>query len=602
MKIVYKFLEYVKLLGKVFNLLWKSSWRMTILIIIINMINGIIAPISTITWKNFIDESLLSLESNNVQRPILFIILFFLLIMVSRTIIYVNEYLQNMLCSKINQYTSKIVLEKIDKLEMSSFDNSELYDQIQKINSESTTRSLNILVNITNFVKSISTIFGTLIVLLKFSFILIFVCIITCIPTLVISMKMATEQYEIYNKRFEKNRFISTLKSLVIDYENIKEIKVNCLVKYFDNYIQDQYDQFIKKDKNVQGKYCLKKSLSNFFEEIITLFLRIAILFRVVVKKRTIGELSLYITSVDNFRNAISVVTGTIVSTFEDALYIESLFTFLDNVNLESRDGSKKFCKKFKNIEFVDVWFKYPNDNKYVLRGINFTLESNKSYSFVGLNGSGKTTLIKLLLKLYKPSKGRILIDGEDLQNIETKSYYESIGVVFQDFIKYPLDVKNNIGCGCINKMNDENMIHLAAKKSGADRFIEKLPQKYNTKLNKEWSEAIQLSLGQWQKIAISRAFMDNFSIVVLDEPTASLDPEAEYELYSKFKEMIDGRLSILVAHRFSTVKLVHKIFVIKDGKILEEGTHNELIKKNAIYAKLFNLQADTYKNEEKGN
>ena len=302
----------------------------------------------------------------------------------------------------------------------------------------------------------------------------------------------------------------------------------------------------------------------------------------------------MHINSIDNFRNSIITILNTMASIYEDGLYVNNLFEFLEIKNNIMREN-QKYIQEISKVEFRHVWFKYPNTEKYILEDINFVIEKGKSYSFVGLNGSGKTTIIKLILNLYNPTRGEILVNDINLSNIDMEEYLSKIGVVFQDFMKYPLTISENISIASVRQMNNKNKIEKAAKLSGADQFINKLPKKYDTSLFREWEDGVQLSIGQWQKIAISRAFLEDFPVIILDEPTASLDAYAEFELYKKFKDIVKNKTSILIAHRFSTIKLADLIYVIKNGKIIESGSHNELMKLNGEYAYLYRIQSDAY-------
>lgn len=322
--------------------------------------------------------------------------------------------------------------------------------------------------------------------------------------------------------------------------------------------------------------------------------MRIYLLINVVIRNMSIGQLSLHINSIDNFRNSIITILNTMASIYEDGLYVNNLFEFLEIKNNIMREN-QKYIQEISKVEFRHVWFKYPNTEKYILEDINFVIEKGKSYSFVGLNGSGKTTIIKLILNLYNPTRGEILVNDINLSNIDMEEYLSKIGVVFQDFMKYPLTISENISIASVRQMNNKNKIEKAAKLSGADQFINKLPKKYDTSLFREWEDGVQLSIGQWQKIAISRAFLEDFPVIILDEPTASLDAYAEFELYKKFKDIVKNKTSILIAHRFSTIKLADLIYVIKNGKIIESGSHNELMKLNGEYAYLYRIQSDAY-------
>lgn len=256
------------------------------------------------------------------------------------------------------------------------------------------------------------------------------------------------------------------------------------------------------------------------------------------------------------------------------------------------------FPKKIaKGIEFRNVTFFYQNSKKPVLKNVNLSFKSNESIALVGENGSGKTTLIKLLCRLYDVSEGEILIDGINIKNFCLSDLYENMGVIFQDFMKYEALVKENIAFGRVKDLHKKEKIKQSAIKSGAWNFIKDLEHKYETQLGKKLKqEGTDLSVGQWQKIALARAFFRDAQLLILDEPTAAVDAKAEYDLFKKFRTLTKNKITFLISHRFSTVRMADKIVVIDKGKIVEVGNHEELLKKKGKYAKLFKLQAEGYK------
>lgn len=587
--------EFFLILKRVIELLWKSSSSTFIKTMIISVLSGITIPLTLIIWKYLIDDMGKSIVTGKIQPVLCWLFLYFLINYLQSMLTRIKDYQQNILSSYLNKYTSNLILDKVKNTDLKFFDDAAIYDRIRKVNEESTGRSLSLLSTTTGFIQSLSSLIGTITVLATLNIGILLLCFCICIPTLLVSMKMALTQYHIYIQRFEGLRFIAYLKDIVTEYENIKEMKICQVHDYFKGHILKQYDHYIDEDKSIRGNFCKKLSLTDLAEEAAILLFKVYIVVKVIVEKKTIGDFSLYINSIDNFRGATTSILNTIASIFEDGLYIQNLFEFLDMKTKEKDGKMLPFKKDFQTIEFRNVWFKYPESERYILKDISFTLEAEHCYAIVGLNGSGKTTLIKLLLKLYIPDKGDIFIDGINLKDIDTEDYQKNMGAVFQDFVKYPLTVYENIGCGNIEEIYNHTRIYEAAKKSGADQFIPNLPDKYNTQLHREWSGGVQLSLGQWQKIAIGRIFMQDFPIVVLDEPTASLDPKAEYEIYRQFRELMEGRTSILIAHRFSTVKLADKIYVLQNGSIIESGNHEELMQLGGEYAALFNLQAEAY-------
>lgn len=586
--------EYTAIIVKVIKLSYLSSKKYTIILWGINIMIGIAFPISTFIWSIFIDKATIGILSNEWKIAALWLGRYSIFWFIQNILNVINEYIENILSAKLNIYTTDKIMKCIADLPMEYFDKSENYDKIQKVNTESNMRSMSIIKTLINLIQGILTMLGTVIILLQVNWIILIILFFLCIPTLVLSLNLSFEKYNIYNARVKDMRFISFLKNMMSEYENIKELRVNLSSEFFINYIDKKYREFLKVDRKIQSKYSFKMIGMDCIEQIIICSMRIYLLINVVIRNMSIGQLSLHINSIDNFRNSIITILNTMASIYEDGLYVNNLFEFLEIKNNIMREN-QKYIQEISKVEFRHVWFKYPNTEKYILEDINFVIEKGKSYSFVGLNGSGKTTIIKLILNLYNPTRGEILVNDINLSNIDMEEYLSKIGVVFQDFMKYPLTISENISIASVRQMNNKNKIEKAAKLSGADQFINKLPKKYDTSLFREWEDGVQLSIGQWQKIAISRAFLEDFPVIILDEPTASLDAYAEFELYKKFKDIVKNKTSILIAHRFSTIKLADLIYVIKNGKIIESGSHNELMKLNGEYAYLYRIQSDAY-------
>lgn len=586
--------EYTAIIVKVIKLSYLSSKKYTIILWGINIMIGIAFPISTFIWSIFIDKATIGILSNEWKIAALWLGGYSIFWFIQNILNVINEYIENILSAKLNIYTTDKIMKCIADLPMEYFDKSENYDKIQKVNTESNMRSMSIIKTLINLIQGILTMLGTVIILLQVNWIILIILFFLCIPTLVLSLNLSFEKYNIYNARVKDMRFISFLKNMMSEYENIKELRVNLSSEFFINYIDKKYREFLKVDRKIQSKYSFKMIGMDCIEQIIICSMRIYLLINVVIRNMSIGQLSLHINSIDNFRNSIITILNTMASIYEDGLYVNNLFELLEIKNNIMREN-QKYIQEISKVEFRHVWFKYPNTEKYILEDINFVIEKGKSYSFVGLNGSGKTTIIKLILNLYNPTRGEILVNDINLSNIDMEEYLSKIGVVFQDFMKYPLTISENISIASVRQMNNKNKIEKAAKLSGADQFINKLPKKYDTSLFREWEDGVQLSIGQWQKIAISRAFLEDFPVIILDEPTASLDAYAEFELYKKFKDIVKNKTSILIAHRFSTIKLADLIYVIKNGKIIESGSHNELMKLNGEYAYLYRIQSDAY-------
>jgi ATP-binding cassette, subfamily B, bacterial len=297
-------------------------------------------------------------------------------------------------------------------------------------------------------------------------------------------------------------------------------------------------------------------------------------------------------------QSSLGSILGGLSDMYENSLYLTNLYSFLDyEPTIKSAPNARPLKLPLREgIEFRNVTFTYPGKTEPALRDVSFTIRPGEAVALVGQNGAGKTTVVKLLTRLYDPDEGQILLDGHDLREYDLESLHAAIGVIFQDYVTYFFSARDNIGVGRLEDIEQVELIEQAAAKSGAAGVIEKLPKGYDTTLGRWFDEGYQLSGGEWQKVALARAFMRDAEILVLDEPTASLDARAEYEIFARMKELSRGKMTVFISHRFSTVRLADRIFVVEENTIKESGTHEELLALHGTYAELFNLQAEAYR------
>lgn len=541
------------------------------------------------------DSSINVMNNGKLILPIIFLATMCCVKILTGLLNRINTYLQRMQQEYMNKYISNIIMEKVNELDMTFFDEAYTYDLIEKVNQDSISRCISMLNMMITLVQNITKLFGTVTIILVFDPMIALLCFLATIPIFMVSIAISKEQYLIFVKRMPEIRYVDSLKDLPIQYNNIKELKLFRAVPYIQNIMNTTYDKYIKEDKVIRKRYIRKQSITDIIQNITSYILRFFILFNVLKKQMTIGDLTMYIQAMENLESSIYLIMDIIATLYTDNLYIENLIELI-NTMPNNENNYLEFPGSFRVIEFKNVSFKYPSADKYSLKNVNLKIEDQKAYALVGENGSGKTTLIKLLMRLYDPTEGEILIDGINIKEYSKESIYKKIGVIFQDYIKYPLDVQANIGIGFVEEIENWNRMLRASEKSKADIFISQLPQKYHSFLNKEYDEGMELSIGQWQKIAISRAYMnEDAAILILDEPSAALDPKAEYEMFHDFKQLTPNKASILITHRFSNVKLADKIFVMRDGELIEEGTHDQLISINSVYRELYNMQAESY-------
>lgn len=591
--------KYGNRIFKTLILMYDSSKTMFFLLVVLSFLSGISTPINLWIWKYVIDYTTIFLTGDTkiVFKIGYFLCLHFVVSFVNGLLQQVSSYLQSIFGTYVDKNITDKILTKTQELDLKHFDQSQIYNTIQKASNESFQRSMSILRTLIQIVRNTSSILGLFVMLFSFSKLCIVICVLSTIPIFYINDKVLSKWFDVFNSRFEKLRFASYLKSLCIKYDNIKELKIFNVSSYMKEQILKIYENNIEQDKKIRKAFLLQNSLIDFVDKLLTYLMKSIVIYLSFVKKMTIGSLVTYVETIDSLKTSLNNTMSMISQTYEDSLYMKSLFDLLD-IEIEREDKKIVFNPEFEKVEFINVSFKYPETEEYVIKDFSYVFESNRTYALVGLNGSGKTTLIKLILNLYEASSGEILIDDINIKNINKDSYYKCVSAIFQDFIKYPFDIRTNITLGDSNIQQKEEIIDEAVEFSGAKEFIDKLPYKYNTKLQKEWSGSVDLSLGQWQKLAISRAAVKQSSILVLDEPTASIDAVTEFEMFSNFKYLKNNKLCILVTHRYASIKIVDQILVLENGMLKETGSHDELIKDDGVYKKLYSMQADAYKSD----
>jgi ATP-binding cassette subfamily B protein len=314
--------------------------------------------------------------------------------------------------------------------------------------------------------------------------------------------------------------------------------------------------------------------------------------------KTSLGDLVMYYQAFQRVQGSFQGILSSLAGLYEDNLFLSNLYEFLDLKRTVIEPAQAKPVPRpiQDGIVFSRVGFRYPGGTRRVIEDVSLAIRPGEVVAFVGENGSGKTTLMKLLCRLYDPTSGTITIDGVDLRQFETKALRHEIAIVFQDYVHYHLTARENIWFGNTDLSPDHDRVITAARRSGADEVIRALPHGYETILGKRFADGEELSIGEWQKVALARAFMRDAQIIVLDEPTSSLDAKAEYEVFQSFRQLVSGRTAVLISHRFSTVRMADRIYVLNQGTIIESGTHEELLNRQGVYADLFERQARSYR------
>jgi len=504
---------------------------------------------------------------------------------------------QSLLRAQLGQRVNVMILEKALTLELAHFEDSEFYDKLTRARREASSRPLSLVTRTfglgQNAISLIS--YGTL--LFHFSPWAVVVLLLAGLPSFLSETKFSGDAFRLFRWRSPETRMQLYLETVLAREDHAKEVKLYGLGPLLLDRYRDIFDKLYSDDRDLT----VRRESWGFGLGLlgtITLYGAYAwIAATTVVGRITLGQMTMYLMLFRQGQSAVSAMLSAIGGMYEDNLYLSTLYEYLETPVPPSSGIAQRGAMPDDGIRFEQVSFTYPGAGEPALHDINLHIRPGESLAMVGQNGSGKTTLIKLLTRLYSPDSGRILLDGTDLRDWDESTLLQRIGVIFQDFARYQMRVGENVGAGDVSHFEDEARWREASDKGMASEFIDGLPSGFNTQLGKWFREGRELSGGQWQKIALARAFMrSRADILVLDEPTAAMDAQAEADIFAHFRELAGNRIAILISHRFSTVRMADQIIVIQDGRIIEHGSHSQLMALDGHYAHLFSLQAQGYR------
>src|SRR5882757_7830094 len=504
---------------------------------------------------------------------------------------------QSLLRAQLGQRVNVMILEKALTLELQHFEDSEFYDKLTRARREASSRPLSLIMRTFGLVQNGISLVSYAVLLVHFSPWAVAILLLAGLPAFIAEAKFSGDAFRLFRWRSPETRMQIYLETVIGREDYAKEVKLYGLgPRLLDRY-RDIFQRLYKEDRALT----IRRDAWGFGLGLIaTLALYGAyawIAVSAVWSRITLGQMTMYLALFRQGQSAVSAMLSSVGGMYEDNLYLSTLYEYLETQVPEAVGSATKGPHPEEGVRFEDVSFKYPGSDEAALEHISLHLKPGESLALVGENGSGKTTLIKLLTRLYQPTSGRIFLDGQDLAEWDETALRQRVGVIFQDFARYQMLVGENVGAGDERFFEDEPRWREAAQKGRASDFIETLPGGYQTQLGKWFKDGRELSGGQWQKIALSRAFMrTRADVLVLDEPTAAMDAQAEAEVFEHFRQLAKGRITILISHRFSTVRMADRIAVLDHGRMIEYGSHEELMSKNGQYAHLFTLQARGYR------
>ncbi|MEU3916954.1 ABC transporter ATP-binding protein [Streptomyces sp. NPDC029004] len=509
-----------------------------------------------------------------------------------------QSYLEALLQYRMANGINTRIMEKAVRLRLEHFEDSSTYDSLQRANREAAYRPYQLFTELISVMSHAVTLVSVAAVLLSWDPWVALAVLCAPIPAVGAAMFYSRVTWKVENERSADRRRTNYLQYLVTNDRTYKETRLFALGGFFLGRYRDLIGRFYRVDRSVARRQSSANALLGLLSVAAS---SAAVLFAIssTIDSGSIGQLAGYMAAVTVVQGSAQTLFSGFGELYEHNLFLGNLFSFLDIPEREAASGNRPFPDRLaRGIEFRDVTFTYPGSADPVLHRFNLTLPAGRCVALVGRNGAGKTTIVKLLSRLYEPDSGAILIDGHPVEEYDLDQLRAHIGVIFQDFVQYEESARANIGYAELSALQDEHRIREAAGRADATGFIEDLPQGLDTQLGRWFEGGRQLSGGQWQKIALARAFLRDAPVVVLDEPTAAIDAAAEAEIFEKVRAISGRATTLLIAHRFSTVRVADHIVVMDQGQVLEEGTHVELIERDGTYAELFRLQAAGYLDE----
>ena len=597
-----KFLSVFQYSGVALKIVWSTSAKLTIAMALTTLVSGFLPALIASVGGLFVDvvSNAFQDDGSNAEQlrsdALYYVFLEAGLVVLMTGAQRISTVCQSILRVLLGNKINVMILEKALTLELAHFEDAEYYDKLVRARREASSRPLSLVIKTFDLFRDVIALTTIGIWLFQFSPYAVLLLGLAGVPAFLAEAKFSGEAFRIHRRRSAERRMQIYLEMVLTREDGVKEVKLLQLGRLFLERYVDIFRNIYKEDRSLVLRRGFWGYILGLFASAAFYFAYGWVGFAAIAGAITIGQMTMYIAQFRLGQNSVTNSLTSINGMYEDNLYLSNLTEFLEHKVPEHTGDKTQGPDPADGIRFENVSFSYPGAQTPALNCVNLHIIPGESLAIVGENGSGKTTLIKLLTRLYAPTEGRILVDGLDLQEWDLDAIREKVGVIFQDFARYQLIVGENIGIGDVDSIGEDDQISEAARKGMAEAFVKDLPHKYQTQLGTWFKDGQELSGGQWQKIALSRAFMrSKADILILDEPTAAIDARAEAEIFAHFGDLTDNRISIIISHRFSTVRMANHIIVLEKAEIMEQGSHQQLLALDGQYATLFNLQAKGY-------
>ncbi|MEZ4429357.1 MAG: ABC transporter ATP-binding protein [Nannocystaceae bacterium] len=595
-----RYLGVFRYSGRALELVWTTSRALTFVIAALTVVGGLLPAAVAYVGKLIVDAVVLASQTghdSDIKAAIVYVAVELGLVAALAGIQRGLGICESLLRVLLGQRVNVMILEKALELSLEQFEDADFYDKMTKARREASMRPLSLVNRTFGVLQNTLSLIASGGLLLAFSGWAVLVLALASVPAFLVETRFSGRAFRLYSWRAPETRMQAYLESVIARDDNAKEVQIFGLGPLFLDRYREIFHKIYKEDRDLT----IRRGVWGFVLGLLSTLAFYAvygwIVWETVLGVITLGAMTMYLLLFKQGQAAFSAILTAIGKMYEDNLYLSNLYEFLEQPSVLFAGEATSGPEPGDGVRFEGVSFTYPGAEQPSLHRVSFHLKPGEKLALVGENGSGKTTLVKLLSRLYEPSEGRILLDGRDLREWDIDAVRRRVGVIFQDFVRFQLLVGENIGVGDVRRFEEEPEWERAAELGMSKPFIDDMPDGYKTQLGRWFSGGRELSGGQWQKIALSRAFMRRGAdILVLDEPTAAMDAEAEAQIFEHFGEATREQMAIFISHRFSTVRMADHIVVLHRGRVVEEGSHEQLMARDGQYARLFNLQARGYR------